>query len=476
MKRHKVDSQRERRILTALVVSPEFLSQAAPVINLDLVESELFRVVAKWCTDYYQQYGKAPGSHVEDMYHKWSEDNDNKDLVEAVKDFVEVLGTEYEKAPELNVPYLVDQLRDFLAKRNIIRLKETIEYSMSRGETPEAENAIIVYRKIEVGQGAGFNLLNDNSALKQAFASPSKPIICFDGDAGKFFNHALTRDALVGIQAPEKTGKTYWCIEFCVQALRQRRKVALFEVGDLSASQITKRFMMRWAQLPLWKNQVGDIPMPVAIEFDEALDIGYSFKTAMKHAPEVLNRKAAREGRDRFRRACGMADSTKYIMTSIHASGTATIRDIESILDRWEQDHSFVPDVVVIDYPDILAPENPKVREPRDKVNDTWLAMRRLSQQRHVLVLAPTQTKAAVYGRDAGALQSMDDFSEDKRKYAHVTAMMGLNQTWGEKEIGGMRVNWLVVREAPFSQKKPLYVGTCFALGKTICCSSFADS
>ena len=69
MERHKVESQRERRILIALVVSSEFLAQAERVLDLELIDSELFRVVADWCLNYHRSYGKAPVQHVEDMFH-----------------------------------------------------------------------------------------------------------------------------------------------------------------------------------------------------------------------------------------------------------------------------------------------------------------------------------------------------------------------------------------------------------------------
>jgi len=471
MERHKVESQRERRILIALVVSSEFLAQAERVLDLELIDSELFRVVADWCLNYHRSYGKAPVQHVEDMFHKWSEDNENTDLVDSVKDFLESLGEEYEKAPELNVPYLLDQLRDFLAKRAIIRTKETVDYALSHGDVSEAEAALSSYRKVEVGQGTGFCPLGDRGAWQEAFAEPAKPLIRYEGPSGQFFNAALTRDALVGIQAPEKMGKTYFAIEFAVKALRQRRKVAFFEVGDLSKNQVMKRFGVRWAQRPLWKRQCGRIKVPLKITLDEAADPEYTFEHETFTVWKPLTREAAWQGSQSFMRGCGISSS--YLRVSVHPTASISVHGISGILDQWEQEHDWCPDVCVIDYPDILAPEDSK-KQARDQVNDTWKAMRRLSQERHILIIAPTQANALSYNNAEGAkLQTMGNFSEDKRKLAHCTGMFALNQTWAEKEMGGMRLNWIVLREAPYNSNRPLYVGTCFALGRAMCCSSF---
>ncbi len=475
MKRHKVDSQRERRILIALIVSKSFLAQASKVLDLNLINTDHFRVVAEWCLSYYKEYKKAPGTHIEDIYHKWSEDNQNATLVDSVKDFLETLGDQYDKEGEINIPYLLDELANFLSKRKMNALKETIEYALTRGDAKEAEQAVTSYRRVEVGQGAGFDPMLDRDAWRRAFAAPAKPLIHFKGDAGRFFNRALTRDALVGIQASEKQGKTWWCVEFAMRALMERRRVALFEVGDLSESQIMLRLGMRWSRKPLWRGQCGEIPVPREIEFDEAEESGYKIKNDIRVVRSPTKRAYVMQAIRQFRIACGMSKTASYIRTSIHPTGSITVQGISAILDQWAQDHNWVADVVIVDYADILAPEDTKNKEFRHQSNDTWKALRRLSQERHALVIVPTQANAMSYNQEPEKLQTMRNYSEDKRKYAHVTAMMALNQTHEEKEMGGMRVNWLVMRESPFSMFKPLYVGTCFALGKAVCCASLPE-
>ena len=124
---------------------------------------------------------------------------------------------------------------------------------------------------------------------------------------------------------------------------------------------------------------------------------------------------------------------------------------------------------MIIDYPDILAPEDPR-QEKRHQINDTWKALRRLSQVLHCCVIAPTQADADAY---KGKTQSMSNFSEDKRKMSHVTGMLGLNQTDEEKMAGVMRLNWIVLREAEFVSSQCLYVAQCPKLCRSFCCASF---
>lgn len=478
MRRHKVDSQRERRLLAALVVSKRFLAQASRVFSsepsLDLLRSEPLRVVARWCLDYYEQYRKAPGVQIESIYHKWAEDSDNQELVSAVRDFLESLSEQYDREGELNVPYLVDDLGDFVNRGRLLLLKDSLEFSLAQGKTKDAEEALASFRQVRTGSGVG-DVMADKEGWKQAFSDPSSPIVTFEGDAGRFFNSAFTRDSLVGVQAPEKTGKTFWCVEFVMRALRQRRKVALFEVGDLSKSQVYKRLGVRLTGRPMWHNQTErPIRVPTEIHIDEAEEVSYSVEYEHVRRRSTVSLPAVKESMEKFGRGVGWAKDTSYLFASVHPTKTLSVQGIKGILDQWQEEHNFIADVVVVDYADILAPER-SLKDARHQVDETWAALRRLSQERHALVIAPTQANASTYAMARDRVQTMSNFSEDKRKLAHVTAMLALNQSPAEKDMQGMRLNWLVLREAPFSTYRPLYVGTCFALGRALCCAKFPD-
>ena len=96
--------------------------------------------------------------------------------------------------------------------------------------------------------------------------------------------------------------------------------------------------------------------------------------------------------------------------------------------------------------------------------------MKRLSQDRHCLVIAPTQADAASYDLE---LMTAKNFSEDKRKLSHVDAMMCLNQTPEEKDADIMRLNWVKKRELYYSVYHCLYVGQCLPLARSLCCGYY---
>jgi hypothetical protein len=128
----------------------------------------------------------------------------------------------------------------------------------------------------------------------------------------------------------------------------------------------------------------------------------------------------------------------------------------------WERTDGFIPDVIIIDYIDILAAEPNSPSEERHRKNETNMALRKLSQDYDCCVISATQADAASYYQKS---ITKSNFSEDKRIFGHVTAMFALNQTIEEKRKGLMRIAPLVIREDDYDESFNVTVGQCLAIG-----------
>jgi hypothetical protein len=471
MKRKKVDSKIEEKMITAMITNKEFLAQVVPFLEVDLLSGSHFQKVAEWCIKYFNKYHKAPQQHIETMYHAWAEKGKAKEeTVEAVSDILEMLSDNYEDDNQTNIPYLMDEVSGHLQMRKIGRLRDNLEYSLAEYDYSIAEKALNSFAHASLGVSTGIDILRDYKAWDNAFSEVQKSLFSVGTqEVQAFFSNAFCRDNLIAILAPEKRGKTFWCVEFSIRALMCRKKVALFEVGDMSESQIMKRIGVRLSGKPMFQNQLGEIQIPRKIM--KMRDQGAKIKFESKNYRTTTNKKLCKEATKKFMRRFGISADHPYFMASIHPNSSINIEGINSILDRWAIEKDFVPDIIIIDYPDILADEpNTGNATTRDKENIKWKALRRLSQERHCLVIAPTQADAASY--EVHTLTAKN-FSEDKRKLGHVTGMLGLNQTIDEKQANIMRLNWIVLREAPFDVSRHLYVGQCLPLGRPFCCGTY---
>jgi hypothetical protein len=451
-----------------MIVSKQFLAAVSAKLDLHLIKATHLRTIAGWCLEYFGTYGRAPGKSIENIFYSWLEKHEESPPeATAVREVLSTLSARYDEGEEFNVPYLIDEFGKHLLARRLESLKDSLEDTLSQGSTKAALADVQDFKVPLLGRGVGFDPLNDNAAWSAAFEGLSESLITFPGGAGRFLNESMVREGLIAIQGPEKRGKTFWCLEFVVRALRHRRKVAFFSVGDLSDGQVLLRLGSRLEGAPIWKSQLGRIMVPVKItrpaSHDEIPKVSYQPKKAKK----IVTREGCEAAIRKFTRTCGIPEGKPYLMVASYPTWSINVKEIETVLDGWEMEQGFVPDVIVIDYADILAPEDSR-KQGRDQVNETWAALRRLSQRRRSLVVAPTQANADSYGQ---RLQSMMNFSEDKRKLAHVTGMLGLNQTMEEKSWGLMRLNWIVLRESPHSVRRCLHVGQCLALGRAMCCS-----
>jgi len=473
VKRQPVETHTERRLLTAMIVSDNFLAAATPILDAALFATPHAQQIVRWCVDYFQQYGGAPKRHIESLYLAWAaKQGEEDDHADALHGFLSELSDQYEDGEDQNVPFLLDELSTFLTLRKATALRDGLEWALLEGDVARIAESIEEFHQVGYETEAGFDLLGEEAPWQRAFAEPPDAMLSFPGEAGEFLGPALVRDSLIAIQGPEKRGKTWWCVEFVMRALRNRKKVAFFQVGDLSEGQLMKRMGVRLSGRPLWKTQCGRVAVPVGIErADTGDDEGappFAVEVRHKICRHPVSYAGSLRAVRRFLRGCGIPANRPYLMSSVHSNSSINVAGITTILQTWQRTRDFVPDVIVIDYADILAPEDAR-QVGRDRINETWMALRRLSQDYHALVLVPTQADAASYEQ---VTQSMRNFSEDKRKQAHCTGVLGLNQTPPEKQAQVMRLNWIVLRESPFLAHRCLYVGQCPTLGRAYCCGA----
>ena len=443
--RQKTDGTVERKLLTGMIVSDRFLKEALTFYDPDLVETKYVRTVAEWCAHYHRRYEKAPGLHIRDIFdgHAARMDEAERGLV---ADLLSGLSEEHELAQQINVPYLLDQAESYFKTRSLNQLFAEGRTLLLDGDVTGAEAALGNYKRVGRPSSLGENPFKSVDSISNAFEQGDRPLFTFPGRLGWMLNDELCRDKFLSFMGPEKRGKTWWLNECALRAARARANVALFQVGDMSKEQIIVRLSIQLAgrsnkgrycgehDAPTSPPEVkGEPPTYGTVPACRPLDWRAAWKTGQKFLGRT-------RGRD--------------FKLSVHPSDQLSVSGLKAILDNWETFDGFVPDVIIIDYADNMAPEDRK-EEFRHQQNRTWKLLRGLSQERHCLVITATQASAGSYDQQT---LTMKHFSEDKRKYAHVTAMVGLNQSADEKRARLMRLNMLVQREGEFHSEEAVTV------------------
>src|SRR3972149_3945293 len=96
----------ERKIVTGLIVSTEFIRQIYHVFDTNLFESVTAKRLAMWCAVYYEKYLRAPGKDIEGIYFSKIRDNQiSKEISEEIEEILSSLSGDYSR-DGINVDYL----------------------------------------------------------------------------------------------------------------------------------------------------------------------------------------------------------------------------------------------------------------------------------------------------------------------------------------------------------------------------------
>ena len=105
----------ERRIVTGLIVSTEYIQEIEPIWSPKYLESETARLLSGWCLEYFRQYRKAPGRDIEGIY------TDKikmlgKTQAQDIEEVLAGLSDEFDRG-QFNVEYLMDQTKTYFKER-----------------------------------------------------------------------------------------------------------------------------------------------------------------------------------------------------------------------------------------------------------------------------------------------------------------------------------------------------------------------
>ena len=142
------------------------------------------------------------------------------------------------------------------------KLRDDLEDLIADEDVTKAKELVTGHQQIELGLGAGVDVMKDRNAWRSAFSKHSESLIKFPGALGKFFGDAFQRHGFVSIEGPEGRGKSYWLQEIAYRAVLQRRKVLFFELGDMTQDQLINRMGIRFAENP---RLAGIISIPFRI-------------------------------------------------------------------------------------------------------------------------------------------------------------------------------------------------------------------
>lgn len=465
MKVRKFGATEEKSILTAMIVNANVLGKIHQELGNQRdgpFKSKWSNLVARWCFDYYQSESKAPGKRITDLFDTYAAKEPEDESIQVAEKFLAGLSGEYAKLKEdLNESWVLKKAAEHF---------ETVRYQRLSQQLETATDAKDINRAREVwaegtplsfsgrGWDNPFTTINYNIALDDR--DKAKPLVRWQGDLGKFMSDQFVRGGFVSFTATEKMGKSFWLSETAFLGLTQGRKVVYYMLGDMSQRQAYNRIFTRATMRPRLPKERNEIKMPLGIKVAMKKDerpVGTVDFDVVKKRPWTMQDLIEAEARIKMK-AARKEIPIRFVALPGGVITASQIRtDVRNLMrEGWE------PDVVVIDYADELAAEPSMARQDvRHQIDMTWRILRQVSLENDILVVTATQAAARNYDK---WLMKKGDFSEAKRKNAHITGNLGINRMPEEKEQGLYRLNWTFLRDGVWSENQFVWVAGNLAL------------
>jgi hypothetical protein len=502
LRRRKIDTIDEKRIVTGMIASTSYMHKVYPLLheNLAYFQTNYTETVAKWAIKYYEIYEEVPFKHIQDEFNMNKSRLSEEDS-EMIHDLLIAISKEYEVQGSINVEYLVDQTERWCKLRELEITTGNTKVLLESGDIQGAEAEITRFKKVQIQTSSiitGETLFGEED-IYHTFQDQDEGFFRMPGRLGQFLG-TFERGWLVGLSGAFKRGKSWLAQEFAIMAMLSYLKVAFFslEMNDATMKQrIRKRLVSAGDTkgtyiLPTFDcqhNQSGECNLKQRTQDHTLLEEDGKLPEFSEDNPYRVCTECRNNNRANYDATTWfetmeipkfepvyVSQKLRYFDTmyshlirlKTYPRFTANVADITYDLNLLEQD-GFLADVIIIDYADILKPED-DVIEGIQKEDRTWIALAQLASERMALVIAPTQVNKAAL--EANLLKE----SHTARwigKLGHVDAMLAISQTEEEKRMGRSRLSVMLHRYMDCNPSSTITLLQKIALGQVHLDSDF---
>lgn len=406
-------------IILLSITDKDFLTVIRPIVKPEFLSSSISEDILTLCYKYYDQFNKAPDEHFHDEVIRYfknlkGEEKEKQDL------FLDYL----DKIHNMSAPnpdYIITRLNDFVKAREfefaIVQSSELVV----KGKFREAEGLMLKAIKSGIErEDAGCEYLKDYSGIMER-VNPENNIIIPSGI--KYIDRIIKgyekTDLVVWLGKPK--GKKSWAMyDAAYMGLLRGKNVAIISMENTRHQVETRLDMMAGGLVDEKKGRNITVR-----RYEEEKE---EFIVEDIYVESVYNMKEALNARKKLMRMGGRLFIKKYPMGSI------TMLEIDRYLDYLERFEKFFPEILIIDYADILAPIDPK-KALRDQLNETYLYMKRIADERSIAVITGSQVNRESVNKPKVNVKA---FAEDIRKAANCTKAIAICQTDEQEEIEGI--------------------------------------
>lgn len=386
----------------------EFFSEILPLIQSDYFEFPSYKNIFLGVKEYHEKYGKIPSDSVLPDFIRNNVDKEDDGL-----DYATVLDeiNSIDKSCLDDREFILDTIETFARQKAMdIAIRKSMAILNEEGDISEVEelvkDALLVTRDVDVGQDY-FTDVNDR--IKRSYEEKDKfRIPTVYETHNRYLEGGHCRKELAMVVAPPGVGKSLYLVNQGARGILQGLNV-LYISCEMSQDKIAGRFdsVLTEIRSDNLKKPLGQLALK---------------KKLTQVSGETQGRLIIKE----------------------FPTGTANVNQIRSYLTQLKLHREFTPDVIIVDYLELLRPNRHIDAEyaAQQRISEE---LRGLAMEQNALVWTASQTN-----REARNAKVIDDrhLGDSYGKIRPVDWAISLNQTKEEHDSGEMRVYVMKARDA----------------------------
>lgn len=415
----------QESVLTLICMNDQEGAIAAGLVDVELFEPPYDEIVSK-AVDFHRKFKRAPGeSHIDDLFDQVLSNPKHRHH----KLYQNILGSVLEASRGLNATYILSRINDFQRQQHLkASVLEAAQKYEEGGVTLIADVESILHKALKFkheGLDAGTFLGDKNKAL--AFLNSTS--LTYQLGIPEFDRRQIgpTQGQALAFMARKGAGKSWFCIHAGLMGLLQDARVVHISL-EMSEEEVSKRYLQRMFAVSK-RRETYNVTELKKDSLERVIDLNrMTFDTELSLDDPRIGKKL------RSRMEAFGTRLNRIVVKRFPTNGLTT-RQLEAYLDGLELTTSFVPTMLIVDYPDLMLLD-PR-QDLRVAVGTVFKELRGLCVERNLAGLFPIQSNRA--GEDATVLGGKH-IGEDYSKGQTADMLITYNQTKMEKSLGLARL------------------------------------
>lgn len=433
----------QENLLTLLCFDDKSCSLLVSALKPGMFDSDIYKNISTHAIEHFLNFKEPAKKHISDYLDSYlNSDDDNESEM-----YKKVLTSLFLNKDEVNVDYCLNSLNKFIKQQTLKHSIITAAKYIKNGDLEAAEGAIEKAQKTQIDIFEPGILITDTTKSLNFFDTQTHSIEIGIKSFDKLGLGPAPGELFV-ILAPPNRGKTFAMVHFGKTASLMRKKVLHISL-EMSEEKMAQRYAQAFFSYTKRKGEF----VYTNFNLDEMGKLnGFKFET--ENRPSLEDDDARKDLENKFK----LFNGRLKLYVKRFPTNNLTILGLENYLDVMERQYKYIPDLILVDYADLMKIDGNNLRIDTGIV---YKELRRIAIERNTAIVTASQSNRL--GEDSKII-SLKHMAEDYSKAATADNIIAYCQTQAENRLGLARL--FVAKARNEERELSVLISQCYKMGQ----------